>query len=140
MHAVAASVIAHAHSDPRLASVALTMSGDSLIVLADAAQLEAALLNLVINAGQALNHRGTIEVAIASTGRDVSIEVRDDGPGIPLERHARVFEPFFTTRHQGTGLGLPIVRRVIEGHGGTVTLSCPKAGGTIVAITLPLHN
>jgi PAS domain S-box-containing protein len=137
---VADAVATHAVRDPRLDGIALTVDGAGFIAAADAAQLEAALLNLVINAAQALKNRGTITVALGVDGGLGRIDVRDDGPGIPLERRARVFEPFFTTRHQGTGLGLAIVRRVVEGHGGTVALDCPAGGGTIVSIRLPLQR
>ena len=68
------------------------------------------------------------------------IVVADDGPGVPEEIRARIFEPFFSTRHTGTGLGLPIARRVVEQHGGSIDVACPESGGTTVTIRLPLHQ
>ena len=67
-------------------------------------------------------------------------EVRrvEEGPGIPPEIRAKVFEPFFATKHRGTGLGLPVVRRVVEAHGGELDLVCPDGGGTVAVVRLPL--
>ena len=67
----------------------------------------------------------------------IEITVRDEGPGIPAELRDQVFEPFFTTKARGGGLGLPIARRTAEIHGGTLTLSCPTTGGTVMRLTLP---
>ncbi len=63
--------------------------------------------------------------------------MRDDGPGIPAELRDQVFEPFFTTKARGGGLGLAIARRTAESHGGTLTLTCPATGGTMMRLTLP---
>ena len=63
-------------------------------------------------------------------------EVRDAGPGIPAELQARIFEPFFTTREKGTGLGLPLARKLVEAHRGTVTIDS-KPGETVFRIVLP---
>ncbi len=66
--------------------------------------------------------------------------VTDSGPGIPPDVRERIFQPFFTTKHRGTGLGLPIARRAVELHGGTIAIACPPEGGTVVTIELPLHH
>ena len=63
--------------------------------------------------------------------------IRDDGSGIPAEQLVRVFEPFFTTRAEGTGLGLPIARRIARAHGGELTIESEPGHGTIVRISLP---
>jgi signal transduction histidine kinase len=80
---------------------------------------------------------GCIRVTARPGTDTIQVEVEDHGPGIPADLQARVFEPFFTTRHRGTGLGLPIVRRDVEAHGGEVTVTCPEEGGTRVTVTLP---
>jgi signal transduction histidine kinase len=66
--------------------------------------------------------------------------VRDSGPGIPAEIREQVFEPFFTTKARGGGLGLPIAKRTAEMHGGTLELSCPAEGGTVVRLALPIYS
>jgi signal transduction histidine kinase len=68
-------------------------------------------------------------------GLDLRCEVQDEGPGIPPEVQARIFEPFFTTREQGTGLGLPLARKLVEANGGTLTLESRK-GRTVFRLVL----
>ena len=63
--------------------------------------------------------------------------MQDSGPGMPDEVRARVFEPFYTTKTRGTGLGLPTVKRIVEAHHGTIAVECPASGGTRVRLTLP---
>jgi len=63
--------------------------------------------------------------------------VRDTGPGIPPDIRDRVFEPFFTTKSRGGGLGLAIAKRTAERHGGSLSLTCPAAGGTVASLILP---
>ena len=96
----------------------------------------AALLNLAINAAQALHGEGTVVLGARRVRNLVVMTVVDDGPGVPEALRARIFEPFFTTRHQGTGLGLAIVRQTAERHGGTATLRCPPGGGTEVRFSV----
>jgi signal transduction histidine kinase len=67
------------------------------------------------------------------------IQIRDTGPGIPEEIREQIFEPFFTTKARGGGLGLPIARRTVELHGGSLSLDCPADGGTVVTMTLPVR-
>ena len=68
----------------------------------------------------------------------VRITVSDNGPGIPEELHESVFEPLVTTKSTGTGLGLPLSRRIVEAHGGTITLRSRAGAGTAFTIELPL--
>jgi len=109
---------------------------DPLIVDADAAQLEQVLRNLFANAVQALDGDGTITVKAARTGDYDRILVSDDGPGIAAEDRPRVFDPLFTKRNRGTGLGLTICRQVIERHGGTIEV-LDSDHGTTICILLP---
>ena len=109
--------------------------------LGDPVLLRIALVNLVVNAVQAMPDGGrvTVELDAARVGeRDaVSITVRDTGRGIPPQDLARVFEPFFTTRPSGTGLGLALVRRIVEAHDGTITAASDPPRGASFTIVLP---
>ncbi len=110
---------------------------DDYLVAGNRDALRGAVLNLVNNAIQACDGDGTIRVSAASTGRGwIELCVADDGPGIPAELRHRLFEPFFTTRPQGTGLGLAVVNEVALAHGGKVTVDSER-GDTRFAIRLP---
>ena len=76
-------------------------------------------------------------VQTVTTDAMVEIQIKDEGPGIPPDVRERLFEPFFTTRHRGTGLGLVTAKRLMEAHGGTLRLECPPGGGTIAIVSLP---
>jgi PAS domain S-box-containing protein len=123
--------------DPIGSALELRISASDGTIAADPDLLRAAVLNLLLNAAQAINGRGAVYVTADRRNASWTIEVRDSGPGIPAELRDEVLEPFFTTKSRGGGLGLPIARRVAEMHGGTLTLTCPESGGTLVVITLP---
>ena len=125
--------------DPLGAALDVTLDGPSLMLTADAELIRATVLNLLLNAAQAMGGAGRIAIAISQHDERAVIEVRDTGPGIPPDIRARVFEPFFTTKARGGGLGLPIARRTAELHNGSLTLTCPEEGGTIMTLTLPLR-
>jgi signal transduction histidine kinase len=97
------------------------------------------LLNIVLNAIQAQPEGG--EVVVSATGergrKTVRLAVLDRGPGIPREARARVFEPFYTTREKGSGLGLFVVRRIVEAHQGRVRIEDADGGGSVVTVDLP---
>jgi signal transduction histidine kinase len=101
----------------------------------DERQIKQALLNVLINALQAMPEGGLLRVETASTERKVSITVADTGPGIPAENVEKIFQPFFSTKHQGAGLGLSIVKRIIEEHGGSISVE--NGGGAVFTISLP---
>lgn len=103
------------------------------------ADLERALLNLVENAIRFSPPGGTVTIEIEADHDAVRIAVRDEGPGVPLEHRARIFERFFTTdaERDGTGLGLSIVRSVAEAHGGRAELDTSSAPGARFVVTLP---
>ena len=116
----------------------ITFRDSSCFVGADAEMLRATLLNLLLNACQA----GGAEVAVTAEplGDICRISVLDRGGGITGDVMERVFEAFYTTKKTGTGLGLPIVKRLIELQGGTVTLRPRDGGGTVAELTLPLAS
>lgn len=110
---------------------------DLLPVFGDPDQLKQVFLNLVTNAVQAMDESGgTIEVSGANRDDYVSISVKDDGPGVAAEDLNKVFDPFFTKRADGTGLGLTIVHRIIDEHDGRIEVESTNAGTTFT-VTLP---
>jgi PAS domain S-box-containing protein len=125
--------------DPVGESLEVTVEGPDLTMTADADMIRATVLNLLLNAAQAMGGRGRIAITIDQGDRECAIAVRDSGPGIPADLRERVFEPFFTTKARGGGLGLPIARRTAELHGGTLTLESPDSGGCLFRLTLPVH-
>jgi signal transduction histidine kinase len=125
--------------DQKLSSIAVEIDAEDVTLRADPGLLRGALVNLLLNAAQAMGGRGVIRVSVRVVEGRCHIAIRDSGPGIPEELRARVFEPFFTTKHRGSGLGLAIVRQSVEAHGGEITLTCPAGGGTVVSLDLPLE-
>jgi PAS domain S-box-containing protein len=123
--------------DPAYTALHVEVSADEAVVLADPEQLQIAFQNIVINAAQAMNGAGRMRIDFVRENGSWRIAFCDHGPGMPPEVHAQVFEPFFTTKHRGTGLGLPIARRIVEAHGGKIEIDLPETGGTVVAIWLP---
>jgi len=107
-------------------------------VLADGDQLHQVILNLCLNAIEAMPHGGRLDIATAATPREVIITVDDDGPGIPEDIVGRLFEPFFTTKATGSGLGLPIAHAIVGQHGGTIDVKRLQDRGTRFEIRLPL--
>jgi len=107
-------------------------------VYADAGKLRRALLNLIINARQAMPDGGTLTVRAEPSGRgEVGIEVRDTGCGIPEEDRPRIFQTFFSTKPEGTGLGLAVVKRTVEDCGGRVAFDSEVGRGTSFRLLLP---
>jgi len=106
-------------------------------IMADFDMLYQAFLNLLINAIQAMQNGGTIYIKISSIGDAVTILIEDEGEGIPDNLTEKIWDPFFTTKEKGTGLGLVIVKNIIEAHGGSIELKNRPAGGVRAIIKLP---
>jgi signal transduction histidine kinase len=103
----------------------------------DGFQLKQAVLNLLLNALQATPPGGHVVVRTAGDRRRLVVAVADDGAGMSEETRRQAFTPFFTTREEGTGLGLALVRRIVEQHGGSVGLASAPGRGTTVTLELP---
>jgi PAS domain S-box-containing protein len=125
--------------DPLGSTIEVTIEGTEITVDADAELIRATVLNLLINAAQALEGAGRITIALSRQRQSAVIDVRDNGPGIPPEMREQVFEPFVTTKARGGGLGLPVARRTAELHGGSLTLISPSEGGTVMRLTVPIR-
>jgi two-component system sensor histidine kinase HydH len=113
------------------------MNGRSFKLQADDDLLYRALMNIFINSMQAINNAGSITVNVDEEKGGYRIEIEDTGTGISKENMKKIFNPFFTTKDKGTGLGLPIVRKIIEGHQGTIDVESQEGSGTKVIIRLP---
>jgi two-component system, sporulation sensor kinase E len=106
----------------------------------DPTQIQQALVNLVKNAMQAMTRGGTLALDTGESHEAVWVSVTDTGGGIPQEQINRIFEPFYTTKKKGTGLGLMIVQRIVRAHSGRIELESHVGSGTTFRLWLPLHE
>lgn len=139
LRALISEAIIMLRRDPVGAGLDVRFEGHDATLTADAELIRATVLNLLLNAAQAMGGQGQIVVTVTQRDKECVLEVRDSGPGVPVDLRTRIFEPFFTTKSRGGGLGLPIARRTAELHGGTLTLTSPPEGGSVFTLTLPLH-
>jgi signal transduction histidine kinase len=113
---------------------------EQLGLRADRDMLRRAILNLVLNALDAMPSGGLLTITVCSTAAAIEIEVGDSGPGINAELLDRLFEPFFTTKSSGTGLGLAIVDRIAEAHGGQIAALNGAEGGAAFTLSIPYRS
>ncbi len=125
------------NSDPSARHVEVTVAGTTPPIIADGELLKIVFVNLLINAGHAMQGRGTITVTLRTTDDACVVSVADEGPGMPADVLKRIFVPFFTTKARGSGLGLSTARRLIDAHNGRIDVVCPPGGGTVVTVELP---
>jgi signal transduction histidine kinase len=117
-------------------AIELRISPEQLAIEADEQLLRQALFNLVLNAIQAVELNGTIEIRLARQGpSEAWLEVRDNGPGVPVEHRADIFKPYFTTHQKGTGLGLAVVQQIVLAHGWEIVCLENDPRGAIFRIT-----
>ncbi len=109
-------------------------------IQADPVRLTQALMNLIINAMQAVERKGRIDVSAAVVGDSLTLAVRDTGPGIPPERLAAIFDPYFTTKPEGSGLGLWIAQQIVSAHRGALKVHNAPEGGAVFTMALPLKQ
>jgi signal transduction histidine kinase len=122
----------HRHYDQRLPKIAV-----------DYHQVRQALLNLIINALQAMPDGGEIHISTAMRNdedREVMISIRDTGHGIPPENISRLFDPYFTTKERGFGLGLSIVERIVQDHRGRIEVNSQIGNGSVFTLLFPIKN
>lgn len=124
------------------ASVALEhqRSEAALEVAVDESQLRQALLNLLRNAREAMPDGGTVQIGSRSEDDAVELRITDSGIGMAEDQRARIFDPFFSTKSQGTGLGLPLTQQIVAAHGGSIRVEANPEGGTVFVIRLPLGD
>jgi len=121
---------------PPEVAVRVRANGEPCKVLGHYDPLRRAFANLLRNASEAMNGCGEIDVAVARDGNGLVVTIADHGPGVPDELRQQVFEPYFTTKQDGTGLGLALVRQTIEAHNGTITATDTPGGGATFSIVL----
>ena len=117
-------------------------------IQADHYQLTQLFTNLLINAYEAMDAKGRVNIGVTTVQQDdgenggvaIRIDVMDDGPGMPEEVANRVFDPFYTTKPQGSGLGLAIVRKIVDAHDGQIDLRTAPGNGTLIRVTLPISG
>lgn len=111
-------------------------------IVGDPQQLQQVFLNLLLNAADAIGEGGIITVKTAhnAQARTVAVSIRDTGSGIAAELQEKIFQPFFTTKGKGTGLGLAVSKRIVEEHGGTIEVANHIPGGVTFTITLPVKR
>jgi len=114
------------------------LADDLPITMGDANQLKQAFLNVISNAIQSMPDGGTVTVRTEQHGQQIVVSISDTGEGIPKEVLDKLFVPFFTTRKTGSGLGLAVTRRIIENHGGSISVSSTPGEGTTFEISLPV--
>ncbi len=118
--------------------LALSLPTPSPKVWFDGDQMRQAMLNLIRNAKESMPQGGCIEVSAEVEGPTLRLEVRDEGVGIPADHLERVFDPFYSTKLTGTGLGLALTQQIIQEHGGRLTLTSEVGAGTTFVIALPV--
>jgi signal transduction histidine kinase len=113
-----------------------------LPVHADGQRLRRVFVNVISNAFEAAEHRsdGRVEVTLSRRGNDAVVDVTDNGEGIAPEARARILQPFFTTKPAGTGLGLVIVKKIMDQHGGRIEIDTTPGIGTTVRLVIPMRR
>lgn len=122
----------------RRIEVKVTGSAKVPAVMLDPGQIKQVFYNLVKNAMEAMPDGGTLEIAVSAGDAFLRVDFIDSGVGIPEESLGRIFEPYHTTKAKGTGLGLMIVKRIVESHGGQIEVASKEGQGTRFRISLPL--
>lgn len=121
--------------------IALTTKIEQLPLFdADPLQLDGVFVNIILNALQAMREKGKLHISLQKEGNYAAIIFQDTGPGIKEEDRLRLFEPFFSTKARGTGLGLANAKNVVEGHAGTIVVESDYGKGTRVTVRLPLKS
>lgn len=144
LNEVAEEAVALLLPDARLRKIPISMSlapGLPLID-GDAIQLQQVIMNLVLNAMEAIHNSALIEVRTtpSSDGERVELDVKDHGPGIAVESLSRIFQPFFSTKSEGLGMGLSICRSIVEAHGGTITVESASGRGATFSVSFPARR
>ena len=121
-------------------SLVLNIESDLPVIQADKTKMSQLILNLLRNASEAIKSNGTIYCSLTSRQNQLAFSVRDNGGGIPLPYQEDLFEPFITHKQEGTGLGLPICKRIAEAHNGSISFQSVPEKGTEFTVLLPVNQ
>ena len=135
LHSVVSEVVRALNFDIQEKNLALSIQGEPLSIEADEQLLRQVLFNLVLNAIQAANEGGEIQIVTRRQDAEAAIEVRDNGPGVSAEHRTEIFKPYFTTQQKGTGLGLAIVQQIVLAHGWEIACLPNEPQGAVFRIT-----
>lgn len=111
---------------------------ESILIEADAEQMKQVMINLIQNALESISGKGKVEVKWKKMDEQVCIHIKDNGRGIHPEHRSRIFEPFYTTKKEGTGMGLSVCHQIINDHGGQIDVDSQPGRGTIFYVYLPI--
>jgi signal transduction histidine kinase len=114
--------------------------GEKFPVEADKSKIKIAFRNIFINAIEAIRGRGEIEIRLRAEKEKLVLVIRDSGIGMAKDLVEKIFDPYFSTKDVGTGLGLPIAKKIVEDHGGTIRVESEVQKGTVITISLPRKN
>ncbi|HOZ46995.1 MAG TPA: ATP-binding protein [Candidatus Hydrogenedentes bacterium] len=132
-----ADSLRHQYADASALSVELRNDDLSFSVAGDASQIRQVFMNLGTNAVEAMDRRGLLAIIVAPAGRSIEIHFDDEGSGLAPDQVARMFEPFYTTKQSGVGMGLAICMRIVTAHDGTLRAVPREQGGTRMTVRLP---
>jgi signal transduction histidine kinase len=107
------------------------------MIQADKAKIKIAIRNIFINSVEAIRGKGEIEIRLQAETDSLSLAIRDSGIGMAKDVVDKIFESYFSTKDVGTGLGLPIAKKIIEDHGGTIRVDSEVQKGTLITIAIP---
>lgn len=124
-------------SIPETVTARCSASGSRFTIVGHYDPLRRALGNIFRNAVEAMGGSGTLDLRVTERESGIEVTVADRGPGVPADRKSRIFDPYFTSKADGTGLGLTLVRQTVEAHGGTITVGDTPGGGATFRILLP---
>ncbi|MBX4148736.1 ATP-binding protein [Paenibacillus lautus] len=116
----------------------LDLSDEPIQIVMDRDKIIQVLINLIRNSFQAMEHTGTVRLSLRAEERMAVVEVEDTGKGIPDENLVKIFDPFYTTKEEGTGLGLSLCQKIVEDHGGRITVHSELGIGTTFTLRIPL--
>ncbi len=133
-----AALLGHDYAHAEKLTIAVDSPQESCVISGDRSQLKQVLVNLGKNAVEAMEESGTLSLVVAPGAGFTEVRLEDEGPGIPPDQVARIFEPFYTTKKRGVGMGLAVCLRIVTAHDGMLRAVSRAGGGTTMSVQLPV--